>query len=163
MSKHIRKAKPEDAQGIHEAHMRSIREVCSKDHSSEEIQGWGNRPFREQDRINAINNHWVWVIDISGKIEGFGHFSLITKDENLYGHIMGLYLAPEALGKGYGVKIVQMMIAEAKEKNVKEINLESTLTALRFYQKMGFKKSGDQGTIELGGSKVRYIPMKMII
>jgi hypothetical protein len=38
----IRKAKVGDESGIHEAHMRSIREICVKDHGEEEIKGWGN-------------------------------------------------------------------------------------------------------------------------
>lgn len=78
----IRRALPADALGIHESHMRSIREVCS-------------------------------------------------------------------------------MIAEARNQGVVEINLESTLTAHDFYKRMGFVDSGPQAILELGGSKVRYIPMKM--
>jgi len=35
----IPKAKSGDERGIHEAHMRSIREVCSKVHNADEISG----------------------------------------------------------------------------------------------------------------------------
>lgn len=157
----IRRAKFEDALGIHEAHMRSIREVCSKDHSPEEIQGWGNRPYREDQRVNAIKNQSVWVVDNSSKIEGYGHLSIISENGRTRGHIMGLYLVPEASGKGFGVTIAKAMIAEAKNQNALEINLESTLTAHSFYKKMGFIDSGEQSMIELGGSKIRYIPMKL--
>jgi hypothetical protein len=47
----IREAKPGDESLIHEAHMRSIREVCIKDHGEEEIHGWGgsSRPFQTQE------------------------------------------------------------------------------------------------------------------
>lgn len=159
----IRRARPEDTLGIHEAHMRSIREVCSKDHSPEEIQGWGHRPYREDQRLNAIKNQFVWVVDNSGKIEGYGHLSLISENGKIRGHVMGLYLVPEANGKGFGVTIAREMIAEAKKQNAFEINLESTLTAHSFYKKMGFVDSGAQATIELGGSKIRYIPMKLVL
>ncbi len=157
----VRKAKPGDALGIHEAHMRSIREVCSKDHSLLEIQGWGNRPYREDQRINAIKNQFIWVIDNCGKIEGYGHLNFISEGSRTRGHIMGLYLVPEACGKGLGLTIANEIIAEAKKQNAFEINLESTLTAHAFYKKLGFLDSGDEATIELGGSKVRYIPMKL--
>lgn len=159
----VRRARPEDALGIHEAHMRSIREVCSKDHAPAEIQGWGNRPYREDQRINAIKNQFVWVVDNSGKIEGYGHFSLISEEGRTRGHVMGLYLAPEANGKGFGLAIARDMIAEAKRQNAFEINLESTLTAHRFYQKLGFLDSGVQATIDIAGSLVRYIPMKLAL
>lgn len=159
----VRRAKPEDAFGIHEAHMRSIREVCSKDHSQQEIQGWGNRPYREDQRVHAIKNQFVWVIDNSGKIEGYGHLSVISDNSQMRGHIMGLYLVPEANGKGLGTEVAKAMIVEAKKHNSTEINLESTLTAHSFYKKIGFVDSGELATIELGGSKIRYIPMKLIL
>ncbi|WP_374073240.1 GNAT family N-acetyltransferase [Bdellovibrio bacteriovorus] len=159
----VRRAKPEDALGIHEAHMRSIREVCSKDHLPQEIQGWGNRPYREDQRVNAIKNQFVWVVDNSGRIEGYGHLSITSENGRTKGHVMGLYLVPEANGKGFGVTIAKEMIAEARKQNAFEINLESTLTAHSFYKKMGFVDAGELATIELGGSKIRYIPMKMAL
>jgi hypothetical protein len=55
----IRRAKPGDAKAIHEAHMKSIQEVCSKDHSFEEISAWGNRPYLEEQRQNSINNDLI--------------------------------------------------------------------------------------------------------
>ena len=155
----IRRAKSEDAFGIHQAHMRSIQEVCSKEHTADEIKGWGQRPYREDQRLNAITNQYVWVIDNSNVIEGYGHLAINAER----GHVMGLYLVPEANGRGYGAAIVQEMIAEAKKLNATEINLESTLTAHSFYKKMGFSDYGPQATVEIGGSQVRYIPMKMIL
>ncbi|MGE3263330.1 MAG: GNAT family N-acetyltransferase [Bacteriovoracia bacterium] len=159
----IRRAKPDDSFGIHEAHMRSICEVCSKDHSPDEIRGWGHRPSREDQRLNAIQNQFVWVVDNGGKIEGYGHLALISENGHTRGHIMGLYLVPEANGKGLGTAIAREMLAEAKRQNAIAVSLESTLTAHSFYEKMGFTDSGDQATIELGGSKIRYIPMKLVL
>lgn len=159
----IRRARSEDARGIHEAHMRSIREVCSKDHSEEEVRGWGNRPYREDQRVNAIANQFVWVVDNDGKIEGYGHLAINFENSPALGHVMGLYLVPEANGKGFGLAIAREMIAEAEKQNVSEISLESTLTAYSFYRKLGFFESGPQDVINIGGSKIRYIPMKMVL
>lgn len=69
----IRRARLEDARGIHEAHMRSIQQICSKDHSPEEIRAWGGRPFQEVMRRYAISNHHVWVIEENEAICGYGH------------------------------------------------------------------------------------------
>ena len=41
MSHIVRKATQDDRQGLHDAHMRSIREICVKDHGEDEIKGWG--------------------------------------------------------------------------------------------------------------------------
>jgi hypothetical protein len=59
----IRRATCADALGIHQAHMHSILEVCSKDHLPEEIQGWGNRPFSEERRQDGIKNHKIWIVE----------------------------------------------------------------------------------------------------
>ena len=159
----IRRAKPEDAQFIHEAHMRSIQEICSKDHSPEEIKAWGNRPFREDRWLNAIKNQMVWVIDNSDTIEGYGHLAIEGNSTECNGHIMGLYFIPEANGQGLGKNIIRLMIDAAKNMKARSINLESTITAHKFYQKMGFRDSGPEGEIDFGGVGVRYIPMSMEI
>lgn len=157
----VRRARSKDAIGIHEAHMRSIREVCSKDHTPEEIQGWGNRPYREDQRVDAIQKQHVWVVENGGKIAGYSHLTFFNKDDLIRGYIAALYLAPEANGQGLGAKLVHSMIAEARNQNAIEINLESTLTAHGFYRKMGFRDSGEQSTVEVGGSQVRCIPMTL--
>ncbi|WP_413584379.1 GNAT family N-acetyltransferase [Bdellovibrio sp. HCB274] len=157
----IRRARLEDAAGIHEAHMQSIREVCSKDHSPEEIQGWGNRPFNEENRHNAIKNHCLWVVESDDKIEGYGHLQIYERDGVSLAHVHGLYLTPKALSKNNGRKLVSKMIEEASKAAVVTIKLEATLTAHSFYQKMGFADSAPMKTVEIGGSKVSCYPMTM--
>jgi hypothetical protein len=53
------------------------------------------------------------------------------------------------------------MLNEAKEKKVITIQLEATITAHGFYQKMGFSDYGPMKTVEIRGSKVRCFPMRM--
>lgn len=155
----IRKAKPEDAMAIHEAHMLSIQTVCSKDHSTEEINAWGRRPFNEAQRVSAIQNQTVWVVELDNKIEGYGHLRVYEKDGQKLAHVMGLYLTQKALGKNFGQQMFSLMLAEAKLQGAERINLESTLTAHGFYKKMGFVDSGPQMTVEIGGTPIRCIPM----
>lgn len=157
----IRRAQVEDAKGIHDAHMRSIREVCSKQHTEDEISGWGNRPFNEEQRISAIKNHSVWVVEINDKIEGYSQISFKQKEEQQVAHILGLYLTSRASGLGLGKQLLQLMLEEAKAKNVRQITLESTITAHPFYQKFGFVDSAPQLVAQIGGSSVRCQPMKM--
>lgn len=158
---HIRRAKETDARGIHEAHMRSITEVCSKDHSPEEISGWGFRPFNEERRINAIKNDYVWVVENLGNIEGYGHLQIYQRDNTVRAHIHGLYLTATVINQGFGYKLFAEMLNAAKLAGARSIQLESTLTAHAFYQKLGFSDSASVQTVEIGGSKVRCYPMRM--
>ncbi|MBK9324449.1 MAG: GNAT family N-acetyltransferase [Bdellovibrionaceae bacterium] len=159
----VRRAAIQDAEAIHRAHMKSIQEVCSKDHSFDEITAWGHRPYRKEQRTSSIKNDLVWVIEDHGTIEGFGHLKIFEKDGLKCGHIFGLYLTPKVLCKSLGKAIVDMMIEEMKSAKVKKVTLESTITAQKFYRKMGFVDDGSQITVEIGGTAVRCYPMKMEI
>ncbi len=156
----IRRAKIEDAAAIHDAHMRSICEVCSTDHSPEEIQGWGNRPFLEERVVKSITNHFVWVVADGEAIEGYAHLNLFQRDEGKFAYVHGLYLTPKAIGKGFGQELVHSMLAEARKAGRTVISLESTLTAHAFYKKIGFKDTGPEMRVEVGGVGVRCFPME---
>jgi len=154
----IRSARPGDEAAIHRAHMRSIREVCVKDHGEEEVRGWGNRPFGDR-WINAVKTGLVWVVETNGTICGHAYLRIFEADGKKLAHIHGLYLTAEALGKGLGWKLGQLMLGAAKAAHVETVTLESTLTAHPFYKRLGFNDTGPLATVEIGGSRVRYFPM----
>lgn len=159
----VRRARPEDAQGIHLAHMSSIQEVCARDHTPEEIKGWGHRPFNLQQRLDAISKDFVWVVQLSNSIEGYGHLKFIQKDGSRQAYIAGLYLTSNFVSLGLGKQIVHLMLEVVKTKNCSEIRLDSSLTAHEFYRNFGFSDVGPMGKIEIGGSLVRYIPMRLTL
>lgn len=157
----VRRAEVKDARGIHNAHMRSICEQCSLDHSLEEIAVWGTRPFNEQERINAIQNHNVWVVEEDQEILGYGHLMFSRKENKTFAHVMGLYLTPEVSGIGIGGSIIRLMIAVAEAANAESIRLDSTITARMFYRRIGFEEQSDISSITIAGQPIRCIPMQM--
>lgn len=157
----VRRAAIQDSYALHQAHMKSIQEICSKDHSSQEIQAWGHRPYREDQRINSIKDDLVWVVEDKGSIEGYGHLKIFEKDGLKRGHIFGLYLTPKVVGRSLGKAIVDLMIEEMKSVNVKIVSLESSITARNFYRKAGFVDAGPETTVEIGGTPIRCYPMTM--
>jgi N-acetylglutamate synthase-like GNAT family acetyltransferase len=159
----IRKATDGDAEGIREAFLRSLREVCAKDHTPEEILAWGSRPQDEVRRLMDIQNEHVWVLELDGRIEGFAHLHLSSVFGRRLGQVHGLYLTPEAMGQGFGKKLAAILIEEAKKFGAAEIRLESTLNAHAFYRGIGFQYDGDPTTAHLGSTVVRCIPMQMVL
>lgn len=149
----IRKAKTGEDEAIHSAHMRSIREVCVHDHG-EEVLGWGYRECGTR-WTQAIQNGLVWVVEHEGQIEGVACIKF--KDGQAY--ILSLYLTPIVLGKGYGWRLMSIMLELAKERGVQRIDLQSSLTAHRFYQRVGFADSGPRTQVVVGGYPVTCIPM----
>ena len=159
----IRRALPEDALGIHQAHMESIQKVCSQDHSPEEIKVWGHRSFKEDQRVTAITNQIVYVVVINDKIEGYAHLKFYFDNKDKKAHIMGLYLTPKAQGLGIGKVLLINLLTEAKNHHVVEVTLESTLNAKNFYLKNNFKDSGEVKTMVLDNQPIRCIPMSLTI
>jgi len=155
----IRRARREDAWQIWDAHMRSIREVCSHDHTPDEISVWGNRPYNEEQRVRGIENDFIWVVELNGKVEGYTHFHR-KKDNPNEGFLWALYLSPAAIGKGFGRQMMEEVFKTAKEHSLHSIDLESTITAHEFYRHFGFVDTGPMHTKTSGGMSVRCTPMK---
>jgi GNAT superfamily N-acetyltransferase len=159
----IRRAEINDALGIHDAHMKSIQKICSKDHSKEEIAAWGHCSFNNDNRINAILNHIVFVIETDDNIEGYGHLKFYFDNQEKKAHLMGLYLTPKVAKKGLGSLLLSKLLAAAKKEAVTEVTLESTLTSKSFYLKHQAKIKNDETTILINGIPIRCIPMSLKI
>lgn len=162
----IRKARPTDALGIHLAHMKSIQEVCSLDHSVDEVSAWGNRPYDEESRVKAITEECVFVVEKENQIQGYAHFHFLIDAEikspkEVY--IVALYLTKETIGHGIGKKLVEIIIDECKKMNVKKMSLHSTITAHPFYEKLGFLDTAPMTTVVVNHVPVRCTPMEKIL
>jgi RimJ/RimL family protein N-acetyltransferase/ribosomal protein S18 acetylase RimI-like enzyme len=163
----LRRAELRDAEAIHRMHMRSIQEVCSKDHSPEEIAAWGGRPFSREIRERSITSDRVWVFEELGDVIGYAHLSFPKSNDELpasrsldrCAYVNALYLAPEALGRGLGRRLAEAMFREVRDEKISKVELHSTLTAQAFYRKMGFVDSGPQISVTIAGQPVRAIPM----
>lgn len=153
----IRQASELDAKAIHEAHMKSIKEVCSIDHTAEEINAWGNRPYREDIRIEAISNQFVYVVEIENTVEGFLHFNILENKTDAY--VFGLYLTKNANGHGAGNELIKKLFEICKIRSILKINLHSTITAHKFYLKMGFADTAAMTTVLINQTPIRCIPM----
>jgi GNAT superfamily N-acetyltransferase len=157
---YIREAKPGDENAIHEAHMRSIREICVKDHGEDEVRGWGNRQIGNR-WTNAIKDGYVWVVENAGNIYGHGYVRIFQENSEKKAHIHGLYLTPEVLHQGFGFQLAKLMLEKARNAGAKSVTLESSITAYNFYKRLGFADTGPMKIYEIGGSSVRGFPMML--
>ena len=161
---YVRRAKLEDQVGIHDSHMRSIREICVHDHGEEEIKGWGYREIRSKEQwLQTLNNQnrFVWVVEHENEIEGHCFISLVPEEAKA--DIHSLYLTPVVYKKGFGAILMKHMLEVAKENNIKEIFLQSTITAYSFYKRYGFEDAGPMRKVEIGGYPVSAFPMKLAL
>jgi uncharacterized cupin superfamily protein/GNAT superfamily N-acetyltransferase len=160
----IRRAEILDAEAIHLAHMKSINEICSKDHSPDEIRVWGGRSYNPDFRIPAIQEQFYLVVECENEIEGFCQLKINMSDQGFKtAHLYGLYITSKMLNKRVGFKLLNLALEFSKSENVKEVTLKSSITALEFYKKNGFAGSGEMSGLVRDGVKITGYPMKLLL
>ncbi len=155
----VRRARLGDEEGIHRAHMTSIKKVCSSDYTPEQIAAWGGRPFNRENKQKLIENHFVWVVEYDEAIEGYGLLFINEQEEK--GEVAALYLTPKVLKKGLGREIIFYIKEMAKIKGLKELFLSSTKTSKKFYESQGFHQYEEDDVSKLGGVVIEGHPMKL--
>ncbi len=66
------------------------------------------------------------------------------------GHLMNVYTNAEYRRQGVAMKMMEMLIAEAKDRGVTEISLDATEAGRPLYEKCGFKPSDECMTLVMG-------------
>lgn len=157
----VRWAKLSDMEGIHNAHMRSIQQICSRNYTTEQIEAWGGRKLDKELRSNAILNDLVWVVELEKSIEGYGHLKFVPGEQGQEARMAGLFLTTRVFRRYFGKKLVELMFKECETRNVEFMSLDSTLNALDFYQKIGFKVAGEQKFEIFAGMHIECVPMNI--
>lgn len=158
MSFQIRRAIHADAEAIIHVHVDSIRHICAKDYTPEQIEAWSGRKFKAELWKQAMDRDFIWVVEHEKKIVGFGHFAVMDDDS---GEVLGLYFIPPAIGHGLGKKMFAEFIKLANAYKLKRISLHSTITAKKFYEHLGFHQNGSDTTIEMRGVAIPCYPMEI--
>jgi len=150
----VRRATAEDALEICRVHVSSIREVCARDYTSEQISAWagGKTPEGYVRAMNAGEEMFVALVEKN--IVGFGAIDLAKST------IQAVYVHPQAIGKGVGQALLLALEESARKANLDELTLPSSLTARNFYEKNGYIP-GEQTTHTLSsGVEIECVPMK---
>ena len=152
MTCNVRIATADDADAACAVLRRSISECCFEDHhgDSEVLRSWLLNKTPENIRA------WIQypagfavVAEVDARISGFGLLSST-------GTVALCYLVPEARFIGAGKAMLAAMEAEAIRRGLTSLNLESTLTALPFYGRNGFVRTGEPNV----GLGVKGFPME---
>lgn len=147
----IRRARTADAEKIHDAHMRSINQICIHDHGPEEVAHWGGRSYDPSIRLPAIRDDFYLTVELNDKIEGFLH----ARVRESTAHLFGLYLTPEVLKQSVGDQLMQIFFEMCDWQKIKTVTLKSSITALGFYKKWGFVEDGPLLTQSRDGRPLR--------
>ena len=98
----------------------------------------------------ADGSHTAYLAYDGDKFVGAGgvsYFRVMPTYHNPSGekaYIMNMYTAPEYRRKGIAFKTLDLLVQDAKERNVKAISLEATDMGRPLYEKYGFVKMNDE-------------------
>lgn len=128
----IRRATPADADAITPVHVASIRRLCAKDYTPQQIDAWAGWKSPENYREAMAAGEQFFVAEVGGRVVGF---AVLFGDE-----VKAIYLHPDHAGRGIGRKLLDVVEAEARSLGIAEMKLTSTLTSVGFYESCGYVK-----------------------
>ena len=77
----IRLAEASDASDIYSVHTSSIRQICAKYYTGEEIDAWISCQTKDRYLV-YIGKREMMVVDDDGEVQGFGHLSQQLDDQS---------------------------------------------------------------------------------
>lgn len=130
----IRKAAPRDRDGIWTVFLTSVLELCVTHYDREEVLAWA-KSMSPESFGNSIPMEETLVAEEDGKIVAFGQLDL---EESA---VDALYVAPGSDRKGLGSRILHLFEEMAMIKGSGWIQASSTLNAVGFFEKAGYKQA----------------------
>ena len=139
----IRRATPADAEQITPVHVASIRTLCAKDYTQEQIDAWAGWKSPDKYRAAMATGETFFVADVGGSVVGF---SVLHGDE-----VKAVYIHPDCVGQGIGRRLLDAVEAEARNCGVEMLQLTSTLTSVGFYDACGYTRGDNHEHRVTGG------------
>jgi putative acetyltransferase len=140
----VRRAVAEDADAVGRVHRESIQEICRSHYPPEKIEAWARpRPAGHYER--AIGEKEFYVAVEEGRVVGFGSLNPGTRE------VEAVYVGPSATRRGVGRAILETLEGRARELGLESLRLDSSLNAVGFYERAGFRVEG-HGEHRLGNA-----------
>jgi putative acetyltransferase len=131
----IRKATIDDIQAILKIHTRSVESLCAHDYAPNQIQAWV-RNKNPENYVEVIQRDPTYVAEITGAIVGFIRFRPSTNE------LSSIFVDPDFIRMGIASSLFKKACDEAKRLDMKVFWLDASLTAVPFYNAMGFHNQG---------------------
>lgn len=148
----VRRAREEDLAAVMEVHRASIVELCSVVYTPEQISQWVSG--LSSARYAALSaERCMFVCERARVISGFAILDAAN------GVVFAVYVAPAAVRRGVGRRLLAAMEGEARNAGVVRLTLHATPNAVPFYERAGFSSDGE--TVVRLSSGVELASMRM--
>lgn len=156
----IVKAKTSDAVVLSKIHQKSwksaYRGLVPDVYLNELRSDYWTRPFELWLSKGLMSAGMLFV---DGEVKGCVVYGASrSESRSTFGEIVSLYMLPGECGKGYGGELLKYAMEELLKENYDGIYVSvfsGNLKARRFYQRNGFKNSGECDIVNIGGSLLK--------
>ena len=140
----VRPYRDDDAAALAEVMWRSVREAALADYRDDQVAAWLPAPPSPAAMgAWAAGRSVVVAVDPAGRVGGYS-------DVDDDGHIDHLYCAPEAVGTGAAAALHAAVEVLARRRGVRQLTVEASEAARRFYTGEGFTLLGRQDLVREG-------------
>ena len=132
----IRRFVESDIQAIQNIIHRGLREINGKDYPAKLIKEYCAYFTLEKIKSQANSAH-MYVAVSEEKIVGTGSIAPYWGSEK-ESILLTIYVLPEYIGKGVGTAIIRTLEQDEYFLRANRIEIPSSITAVKFYEKMGY-------------------------
>lgn len=148
----IRFARAADAQRIHELHLSSVRSLCAAHYEPDIVDGW-LKDRSAQGYLRGIQSAALLVAETRSRIVGFC--------VGVCGEVVAVFVDPAHVGRGVGSALLERALSLAQDGHSGSVYLESTLNAVGFYRRFGFREV-KRATVRRNQTDVPVVVMERI-
>lgn len=123
-----------------ELHDRAVMKLCQDDYTTEELMGWVNKSTLEK-YLWRLETQRIFIAELDGKMLGFVRWYPKTDE------LCSICVDPEFARQGIATTLMKFAYIDAREHGVTELWLDASLTAVPFYQALGW----DTGALSTDG------------
>lgn len=145
----IRKAQPADIKQITAIQVESLRKLCANDYRDRDLQALVRSKQRDRNWDETI-----FVAETSAGIVGFCALS------NISPFIQALFVHPNWTRQGIATELIAALEAEAINRQIKRLIVNSSLTAKPFYQARGYQVIRMRHHIWVGWNPIPCVKMQ---
>jgi putative acetyltransferase len=137
----VRRATPDDADGIAVAHLDSIRSIGAKFYAPDIVDDWAS-PVATNRYVKAMElgeAFFVAIGEVDGRptVLGFSTHKTVGSQ-----HRTAVYVVGEVVRSGLGTALFKRAEADAIASGARDIDVDASLAATAFYKANGFNEVG---------------------
>jgi putative acetyltransferase len=133
----IRTAVEKDLSSIRKLYSETVREINSKDYSADEIDVWASTSNDPHSFKKAVENQYFVIAETENELVGF---SSIEKN----GYLDFMYVHKDHQREGIAKRLLEEIERKANEQNNYEVFAYVSRTAKPFFERSGYRYSGDK-------------------